>query len=70
MAIYILKQYHRYMPGMGVGKQVSEWAVEAPDLDTAVFVAEERLLLDFTPPRDFALMWDENGKSVWKSAHA
>jgi hypothetical protein len=67
MATFILKQYHRFMPGIGVGKHVAEWAVEAPDLPTALFVSEERLLTEFNPPDDFALLWDEGGKLVWNS---
>jgi hypothetical protein len=67
MKVFILKQFHRYMSGIAVGKLVSEWAIDAPDLSTAIFVGEERLLTDFKPPDDFAVLFDEDGKVAWNS---
>ena len=70
MALYVMKQYRRNLPGISAGVQVGEWAIEAADLNEAKTTAR-KLLDDHQPATDFVVMWDANGKSVWEEgAHA
>jgi hypothetical protein len=64
MALYVMKQYRRNLPGISAGVQVGEWAIEAADLNAAKTTAR-KLLDDHQPVTDFVVMWDANGKSVW-----
>jgi hypothetical protein len=66
MARYVLKQYHRNLPGIVSGVKVGEWGIEAADLNEAVTVAR-KLLNDYQPPTDFAALWDGSGsRAVWE----
>ena len=65
MALYVLKQYHRGLPGISAGVMVAEWAIEAADLNEAQATAR-KILNDYQPPRDFVVLWDADGKTVWQ----
>ena len=68
MPYYNLKLYRRLEPGNTLLTILGDWIVSAKDDETAKTEAN-KVLTDFKPDDDYAMLLNDNGKMVWESAH-